>query len=157
MKVSKPGSWESTRRFLEIKFGEGEISRCRRGSIHRQAEWVKLLSFRAILEWGLVSGGRQAVRDSGSCKKKTYRVGVFLYTGSGSWSMDPGERARALQSFDEDCGCPFGAGDGYRGKSQAGERSRDGICRWVGKRYGKDADSVVSVRGSCEYSPKLGT
>gem|GEM_PF-5430815 len=32
-----------------------------------------------------------------------------------------------------------------------------GIYRRVGKRSGKDAGSVVSVRGSCEYSPKLGT
>jgi len=30
-------------------------------------------------------------------------------------------------------------------------------ARRVGKRYGKDAESGASVRGSCEYSPKLGT
>lgn len=30
-------------------------------------------------------------------------------------------------------------------------------ARRIGKRYGKDAESVASVRGSCEYSPKLGT
>ena len=78
--------------------------------------------------------------------------------GSGSLLLDPGERVGASRSFDEDCGCPFGAGDGYRGNSEAGGRSRNGILlSRIGTRYGKDAESVASVRGSCEYSPKLGT
>ena len=77
--------------------------------------------------------------------------------GSGSWSMNLGERVRSLRSFDEDWGCPFGAGDGYRETLKQVSEAGTASARRIGKRYGKDAESVASVRGSCEYSPKLGT
>ena len=77
--------------------------------------------------------------------------------GSGSSLLDPGERIGALRSFDEAWGCPFGAGDGYRETLKQVNEAGTASARRIGKRYGKDAESVASVRGSCEYSPKLGT
>ena len=52
--------------------------------------------------------------------------------------MNLGERVRSLRSFDEDLGCPFGAGDGYRETLKQVNEAGTVSARRIGKRYGKD-------------------